>query len=211
MLNLRKIAITGGVASGKSSVCLFFKECGAYVVNADHIVHALLSPNTSLGIQIISLLGEDVVENNQFNRKAIAEKVFKNYTLLKNLEDLLHPEVQKDIEKKFQSTLSSLQKSPLFQSENRTALFVAEVPLLFESRTNTYYDEIILVVAKEKDCQKRFEKLHDVSSDEFLRRTSRLITLEEKMRKADRIIYNEGTLADLKNSTQKLYHELTYS
>ena len=53
MLKLKKIAITGGVASGKTSVCQFFQELGAYVVNADRIAHELLKPDTDLGQQVI--------------------------------------------------------------------------------------------------------------------------------------------------------------
>ena len=121
MLRLKKIAVTGNVASGKSTVCLFLKECGAYVVNADSIVHKLLSPETTLGKSIINLLGYDVIIDGQFDRRAIAEKVFKDYSLLKDLEKILHPEVQKEINKEYQTNLAIFKKTCSKQKNNRWA------------------------------------------------------------------------------------------
>jgi len=91
MLKLVKIAITGGVASGKSSVCRFFQELGAYVVNADAIVHKLLDPSSDLGKQIIQLFGT-------LSRKRLSEIVFEDPEKLEKLEKLLHPAVLKKIE-----------------------------------------------------------------------------------------------------------------
>ena len=72
---MKKVAVTGGVASGKSVVCQFFKECGAYVVDADAIVHRLLSSDTAIKEQIIHLLGTEIVVGTQIDRKKLAEIV----------------------------------------------------------------------------------------------------------------------------------------
>ena len=120
---LRKIAITGGLSCGKSSVCRIFKELGAYVISADEVVHQLLSPTTNLGRQVISLLGADIVVDKQIDRSKIAKKVFKQPALLQSLENLLHPAVRDEIEKQYQQIAN--QPSP--------PLFVVEIPLLFET------------------------------------------------------------------------------
>ena len=73
MLALKKIAVTGGLASGKSTVCALLKKRGAYVVSADEIVHRLLSPHTPLGRQVIKVLGSDIVSGNELDRKKIAQ------------------------------------------------------------------------------------------------------------------------------------------
>src|SRR3989344_834415 len=93
MLKLKKIAITGGVASGKTSVCRFLQELGAFVVNADVIVHELLVPGTDLGQQIIRQFGPEVLQNGEISRRVIAEKVFEDPQQLLKLEKLLHPAV----------------------------------------------------------------------------------------------------------------------
>ena len=76
MLKLKKIAVTGGLAAGKTTVCQLFKELGAYVVSADEIVHQMLSPDTVVGQQVVSLLGSDIVSGLGIDRKKIAAKVF---------------------------------------------------------------------------------------------------------------------------------------
>ena len=78
MLKLKKIAVTGGLAAGKTTVCQIFKELGAYVVSADEIVHQLLSPDTAVGQQVVSLLGSDIVSgqiirSEEDRRKSVYE------------------------------------------------------------------------------------------------------------------------------------------
>ena len=103
MLKLKRIAITGGIASGKTSVCRVFQELGAFVVNADAIVHELLSPNTNLSQQIIRLLGNDILVDGKLSRRVIADKVFKDPEALHALEKLLHPAVLHKIEELYQA------------------------------------------------------------------------------------------------------------
>src|SRR5262245_55950333 len=102
MLILKKVAVTGGLSCGKSSVCRIFKELGAYVVSADDIVHQLLTPQTKPGQQVIELMGSDIVVDQHIDRSKIAKKVFGNLKLLKSLEQILHPAVRHEIDKKYQ-------------------------------------------------------------------------------------------------------------
>src|SRR5579872_4450591 len=139
MLKLVKIAITGGVASGKSTVCQFFKELGAYVVNADAIVHQLLKPDSHLGQQVIRLLGSEVLHNGQLDRGRIAEKVFRDPKQLKALEKILHPEVIHRIAEEYEKAVK----------DGSYTSFVVEIPLLFEIQGESFYDAVIAVLADE--------------------------------------------------------------
>ena len=78
MLKLKKIAITGSLATGKSSLCSIFQELGAYVVSADQIVHQLLSLNTTYAKQVTRLLGDEIVVHNSIDRKKVAYIVFQS-------------------------------------------------------------------------------------------------------------------------------------
>ena len=97
MLKLKKIAITGGLSAGKTTVCQLFKECGAYVMSADEIVHRLLSPHTRIGQQVIALLGSDILSGAEIDRKKVSEKVFPYPDKLRALERIIHPAVFDEI------------------------------------------------------------------------------------------------------------------
>lgn len=191
MLILKKVAVTGGLACGKSSVCRIFKDLGAYVVSADEIVHQLLNPETHLGQEIIQLLGV-------IDRAAIAKKVFDDPTLLQGLEKLLHPAVYKAIESQYEQ----------LKSEGKTGLFVAEVPLLFESDPAPDM-ATIAVLAPETLCIERFKKATGYGEEEFRKRSSRQLDPKEKGRLAQYRIHNEGSLDDLRRQVKNLYNQLT--
>lgn len=199
MLKLRKIAITGGIASGKSSVCRVFQELGAFVVNADAIVHELLSSHTNLRQQVIRLLGPDILVNGEISRRVIADKVFKNLDVLHALENILHPAVLQKIEELYKDAC---------QSGNYSA-FVVEFPLLFETGQESFYDLVIAVTSDASISQKRFQK-SGLSLEEYNLRMKRQIPPEEKAHRASFVIINNGSLEDLRkqiialNNQQKI-------
>lgn len=199
MLKLRKVAVTGGLSSGKSSVCRFFRKFGAYVINADEIVHRLLSPETSLGQKIIQLIGDDIIINNQIDRSKIAQKVFNQPALLHSLEQYLHPEVREEIEKQYKE--ASLQK--------KGTLFVAEVPLLFEAGIEDFFDVVITVIAEPAICKKRFQMDKGNHDEEYEKRSKRQYRMEEKAQRADYVIVNNGSLQELEFATKKLMNIIT--
>lgn len=197
MLKLSKIAVTGGLASGKTTVCRMFEESGAYVVSADEIVHQLLSLNTSVGQQVVSLLGSDIVKDGFINRKIISEKVFSQPDKLKALEKIIHPAVFDEIEKHYQKTKKS----------KNTDFFVAEIPLFYESESKYSFDYVLSVVSDPALCRERFiQKGH--SAEEYERRMMLQYSPTEKAAKANFTITNNGDLKELKNQVYSLLKEL---
>ncbi|MBI3236303.1 MAG: dephospho-CoA kinase, partial [Chlamydiales bacterium] len=182
MLNLKKVAVTGGISSGKSTVCRFFHELGAYVVSADEIVHQLLSPTTTIGQQVISLLGSEIVRGSDLDRKAIADRVFSNPDLLKKLENLLHPAVLDEMKMRY----NQVKEDPAY------SLFVAEIPLLYESSSEHFYDLVIAVTAPDEICESRSP------FSDFEKRKKRQLLPSQKAAKADLIVENKGSLEELK-------------
>lgn len=199
MLTLAKVAVTGGLSCGKSSACHFFKEFGAYVVSADEIVHRLLSPNTNLGQKVIRLIGSEIVINHQIDRSQIAKKVFNQPELLQQLESLLHPAVRDEMEKLYQQ----------FKEAKCESLFVAEIPLLYETGADRFFDVTIVVQADEKICQNRFKERTGHAQDEYEKRMSRQMNTTDKAKRADFVILNNGTLPDLRSAVEKIYKQLT--
>lgn len=198
MLKIKKVAVTGGLSSGKSSVCRFFKKLGASVVSADEIVHQFLSPDTKLGQEVIHLFGQEIVTCGKIDRKKIASLVFNDPTRLTALESLLHPAVFQEIEKQYEEA-------------NRThsaPLFVAEVPLLFEAHAEQMFDDVIVVITDEKYAKCRFKEHTHYHSDEYFNRIKRRIPATEAIQKASIIIENKGSLEDLETITKQIFYQL---
>ena len=199
MLNLKKIAITGGLSCGKSTVCRILKQLGAYVVSADDIAHQLLSPDTDSGKQVIKLLGADIVVHDQIDRSKVAKKVFNNPGLLQSLEQILHPAIRDEIDKEYKKA----------SQKAETKLFVAEIPLLFESPYFKNYDLTVAVIAPEAAAKQRYFESTGRNAAEFDSRMARQLSPEEKAKRADYVISNNGSLDDLKNATADLFKQLT--
>lgn len=195
MLKLRKAAITGGLACGKSSVCQIFKQLGAYVVSADEVVHQNLSQNKKLIREVEDLLGPDILSGGSIDRKVVADKVFHRPELLKELEKLIHPVVEKEIEDQFQK----------LQKEGKTGLIIAEIPVLFESGLPlSFFDTIIVVTAPDSLCRERFKG----TDGDYERRKALQIPLEEKVKQADYVIVNDKDRKHLSEQVTELYQTL---
>lgn len=198
MLRLKKVAVTGGLSSGKSTVCRIFRKLGAHVVSADEIVHQLLSPKTPLGHEIIRILGSEVVERGSFNRQAIAKKVFNNPQLLTEFEKTLHPAVYTEMEREFTEVLK----------KGQTSLFIAEIPLLFETGGESWFDAVISVEAPDSICLDRFI-LNGGTEEQYQKRMQRQWNAAEKSLHSHYVIRNEGTIPTLESQVADLYQSLT--
>jgi dephospho-CoA kinase len=201
MLNLKKVAITGTISSGKSTVLSYFRSYGAYTVDSDSLLHAVFSSDTPLGQKIIKLFGFcALLPDGQIDRSYLGEQIVLNKELRVELEKICHPYVLE--------TLNQLYKREKEASE-KYRLFVAEVPLLFESNTPfaEWFDVICVVDAKKSLAEQRFlQKGYTV--DQFVWRNERQLTSEEKKQRADHIIENNGTLEELREKTKRLFNIL---
>jgi dephospho-CoA kinase len=191
MLKLGKVAVTGSLACGKSSVCQIFEKFGAFVISADQIVHELLSSDQDVQKGVRELLGDGVFDGEVLNRQKVADKVFTNPNLLEELEHLLHPAVFERIEQQCQG--------------KDHPLIIVEIPLLFETNSELNFDATVAVYSRKEACIERLGG----DEDKFNRRSKRQLSAEEKAERADYVIENHGTLADLEAKVDKLYHQLT--
>jgi len=199
MLTLKRVAITGGLSCGKSTVCRFFKEQGAFVVSADEVVHRLLTPDSYLGQQVIALLGKEIVTQDKIDRSIVAKKVFNDKTLLRSLEELIHPAVLKEIEKQYQQ----------ISNQGNFPLFIAEIPLLFEAASEKKFDAVIAIWADPETCKKRFMTATGYKEEEYIKRMANQMPADEKMKRADYVVNNSGTLKQTHQSVVELYKILT--
>lgn len=190
---IKKIAVVGIISAGKSTVCELLKAQGAYVLNADDIVHDLLSQDVITIQKIKEVFGKGVISQGQVDRKALANQVFTHSELLKSLEAILHPKVVKTI----QDTYS------LIEHRSDYKAFVVEFPLLFEIQFDTWFDEIIFVTADINLCKKRFLQ-RGFSEEQFEKRIKRFAHAEDKITKSHYVITNNGSVENLKKQIENI-------
>jgi dephospho-CoA kinase len=198
VLNLKKVAVTGGLASGKSSLCRILKEFGSFVVDTDQIVHKLFSHNDEYVRKVVSFLGNEIVVKGKVNRKRVAAIVFQNREKLKKLESITHPLVRKELKKLYLEA----------KKEGNYSLFVVEMPLLFETEDPSWYDATVAVQCKKVLAKERFCASTGREKKEYDRRMARQLTSREKARRATYCISNNGTLATLRCQAVNLYNQL---
>lgn len=192
---MKRVAVTGTLASGKSAACKVLKKLGAYVVSADDIVHRLLSPKTLIGEQILHVFNASVLDpQGEFDRKVIADLAFNDPQQLEALEALIHPAVFQEIDDTYHHVNSTM----------LAPLFVAEVPLLYEAEQQDAFDVVLVIEASEDKRLKRFG-----NPGEFIRRSNRQLSSAAKTRRADYAIDNNGTLETLESQIKQFFSQIT--
>jgi len=198
MLRLLSVAVTGSIASGKSTVCRFFERWGARVVDADRLLHQVFSAETPVGKKICSLFGESVLRGSVIDRAKVAEIAFSSSELLEKLEAICHPYVNQAIKEEY-----------TVASNGNYAFFAAEVPLLFESRYSLLdWFDATLVVAIDSDIARKRSREKGWDEEQYSRREKRLLPQERKTEKATYVVTNNGSLKELEDSAKKLFEEL---
>ena len=194
---MKKIAITGNVATGKSTICRILKDHGASTLSSDKIIHQLLASDSSCIEQITSLFGPDVITDKKIDRKKVADIVFNDEEKLKALESLLHPLLLRRIDEEFKRV----------EAEGKDKYFVVELPLVQEIGKEKDFDLIVAVVSDNDEAMKRFIQA-GFSKNSFLKRNARQWDPEKKARHADYVIVNDGTFEDLKQKILEMIKEI---
>jgi dephospho-CoA kinase len=183
------IAVTGPFASGKSTFVSLLGELGAETISADEIVHDLLAEDEQTVSRVVERFGSDVLGDKGVDRRALGRKVFDDPEALRDLEDILHPLVRRETGQRVAASGADL--------------FVAEVPLLFEGESSGAYDHTVAVVVPE---ERRRAWAAERGVDEAALRAieARQLPQEEKARRADIVVQNDGGLDKLKRQAEEL-------
>lgn len=183
------IAVTGPFASGKSTFVRLLGELGAETVSADEIVHDLLAEDRTAISRVVEQFGDDVRGERGVDRRTLGRKVFGDPEALRDLEDILHPLVRRE-------TLRRIAVS-------EAGLFVAEVPLLFEGGSSADYDYTVAVVMPE-ERRRAWAAERGVDEAALMAIETRQLPQEEKARRADIVVQNDGDVDKLRKQAEEL-------
>ena len=189
------VGLTGSVGTGKSTVTRFFKELGAYVIDWDELAREVVRPHLRAWKEIVEYFGQDFLnEDLTINRQKLAEVVFSNKEKVTKLNQIVHPEVFKKDER-ITNEIKSLDPN---------ALIIKDIPLLFELTRPIYVDKIVVVSTSERTQLRRLEE-KGMSREDAKSRIKYQLPLEEKIKAADFVINNDGTLEETKRQGEEIY------
>jgi dephospho-CoA kinase len=184
------IAVTGPFASGKSTFVRLLGELGAETVSADEIVHDLLAEDRTTISRVVERFGDDVRGERGVNRRALGHKVFGDSEALQDLEEILHPLVRRETGRRVAASVADL--------------FVAEIPLLFEGGRSDDFDYTVAVIVPE-ERRRAWAAQRGVDEEALRAIETRQLPGEEKARRADVVVQNDGSLDKLREQAQKLH------
>ncbi|MBI1837531.1 MAG: dephospho-CoA kinase [Flavobacteriia bacterium] len=174
---MKKIVVTGGIGSGKSTVCKVISQLGFPVFYSDDEAKNIITTDKDLINQIQNLLGEEAYCNNQLNKTYVANKIFNNLLLKEKMNGLVHPAVRKQFEK-------------WCDKQNSTLVF-NEAAIVFETGAYKNFDASILIVSPENIRIKRIVARDHCSEIEAKLKMANQWSDEKKMNLADFIIHND--------------------
>lgn len=192
-----RIAVTGGAASGKSTVCNYLEQKGLPVIRLDDVARDVVCPGMPAYNEIVGHFGKKVIQRDgSLNRALLREIITRNQDEKRRIEGWVQPQILHTMERRIRD----------YVTQGKTAV-VVEIPLLFELNMEKDFD-ISLLVAVNPDIQvKRLVARDGVSSESAWSLINIQMPLEEKRKRADIIVENNGGLEDLVRSMDKVFEK----
>lgn len=186
-----RIAVTGGIACGKSRVGGFLEEAGAAVSDADDIARELMRKGTGVFDRVVAEFGAGILDaGGNIDRRVLGTMVFSDARKLERLNAIVHPAVK------------AAWEAWLAGVDGKACAGVVIVPLLYEARAEGGFDSVICVACERKDQVKRLRD-RGLSDPEIEARLAAQMPVPEKMERADLVVFNSGSLEVLREQTVK--------
>ncbi|HCX89560.1 MAG: dephospho-CoA kinase [Deltaproteobacteria bacterium CG12_big_fil_rev_8_21_14_0_65_43_10] len=192
------IGVTGGIASGKSTVTKFFIDLGAYLIDWDVLGHEVMLPQKRAWKGVVDYFGTEILnEDLSINRQILGQLVFNKPEKLQRLNQIVHPEIFKEDKRLVEK----------IRSEDPNAIIIKDVPLLTAEIKQTLVDKAVVVYATEENQIRRL-KDRGFTVEEARRRIGAHVSIDEKMKFADFVIYNDGSIEETRRQVEKIYDQI---
>ena len=194
-----KVGLTGGIASGKSTVSEAFARLGAKVLDADEVAREVVLPGKPAWTKLRHTFGSEFFHpDGRLNRNKLRRLVFANPEERSKLNAIVHPEVMKEINRRFEQLTTSAEH----------AVVLVDIPLLIEVGVAHRFDKVVVVYANESVQVMRLMQRDGLSREEARQALSVQIDLRGKAKKADFVIDNSGTPGETQAQVEKVWQEL---
>ncbi len=197
------VAITGTLGSGKSSLLSILKRLGYPSIDVDALVRRLLNDDKSVKMEVKSAFGPEILSDEMdIDRAKLRSLIINDSKKRRLLEAIIHPRVKKMLNEQLKALMEKL------RDEREKSFIFVEVPLLFEAGWEPYFDSSICIVTPKKEAVFRVIQRHGVDIETAQKWYGLQWPLEEKMKRADFIIFNDGSLEQLEKKVKSLLREL---
>ena len=194
-----KVGLTGGIASGKSTVSKIFASFGAKVLDADEVAREVLLPGQPAWTRVRQAFGQEFFHaDGKVKRKQLRKLVFADPEKRSQLNAIVHPEVMKEINR----------RAEIFSSSVQTEVLLVDVPLLLEVGLANRFDKIVVVYVGESVQISRLLQRDGISEEEAKEALKVQMALSKKVEEADYVIDNSGTLEETRGQVEKVWEEL---
>lgn len=192
------VGLTGSIASGKSTVAGIFKELGAGLIDFDVLAREVIRPHLKTWEGIVEHFGTAVLnEDSTINRGMLAEIVFNDPAKLEKLNEIVHPAVFEEGKRRLEEIMRN----------DPGAIVVLDIPLLLETGCQALVDKVVVVYSGEENQMKRLMG-RGLNPEEAEKRLRAQMPLAEKVKRADFVIQNDGSLAQTRRQVERVYQEL---
>jgi dephospho-CoA kinase len=194
-----KVALTGGIASGKSTVCKAFSRLGAKVLDADEVAREVVLPGRLAWKKLKHVFGSEFFSPDGYlERKRMRKLIFADPVKRRQINTIVHPEVEREINRRYEK-MSAMETG---------GIFIVDIPLLLEVGSADRFDLVLVVYVDEEVQLERLVRRDGLSREEANQALRVQIPLREKVEKADFVIDNNGSLQQTEAQVEGLWRKM---
>jgi len=195
---VKVIGLTGGIATGKSTVASMLRGLGAKVIDADELAREVVKPDQEAWREIIEAFGSEVLRQDRtLNREKLRKIVFADKRARKRLDSITHPRIRALAQERIEKLAAE-----------GADIIIYEAPLLFENRVHLWLRPVILVTSDSETQKRRLRERDRLSESEIRHHLEAQMPLEEKTKLANFVIDNSGELKDLERQVREVWEKI---